>query len=411
MVIAGFGLLLVMGVTGAQAAAPVVASEEAPIVILIGWNGVRHDLPDLDEFPALEHMKQNGARASRLTPVYPSDTWPGFVSLATGAYPARHGILADAFVDRQRGAFQHEQSPTADWLLTEPLWVTAERQGVKSAVYAWVGGAKAWRGQPASFHESEFGDKESESKKVKRILRWLDLPEAERPRLIMSWWRGTNELIFRVGPNHASVAKRIREHSRALAKLFAGLAKRELWPRTTVILVSDHGMTEIEGFLSVNDVLATAEIPATMAGGPTLQHVYLDDPGDLERAYEALSAETKWKVKRKTDWSDVGRLYQADRFGDLTVEAPLGYSLISPGPAILKAHAFMARLRGWQLGLHGFAPDHPDMGGIFLALGRGVNAGVRLGDVHTIDVAPTIAALLGINPPAGAEGKDLSPQL
>lgn len=405
------GMLLGVATSSASDAVPVAASEEAPIVILIGWNGVRHDFLHLAEFPALDRMKQDGAWASRLTPVYPSDTWPGFVSLATGTYPDRHGILADAFVDQKRGTFQHEQSPTADWLLAEPLWVTAENQGVKSAVYAWVGGAKAWRGQAASFHESEVGDNESESTKVKRILGWLDLPEAARPRLIMSWWRGTNELIFRVGPNHPSVAKRIKAHSKVLNKLFKGLTKRELWPRTTVILVSDHGMTEIDGFLSVDDVLAAAKIPAVTEGGPTLQHVYLDESGDLERAYDALSAEPRWIVKRKTDWSDIERLYQDDRFGDITLEAPSGYSLISPGSGLLKAHAFMARLRGWRLGMHGYAPDHPDMGGIFLALGRGVNAGVSLGEVHTVDVAPTIAALLDINPPASSEGQDLTSKL
>jgi arylsulfatase A-like enzyme len=44
------------------------------------------------------------------------------------------------------------------------------------------------------------------------------------------------------------------------------------------------------------------------------------------------------------------------------------------------------------------------MGGIFLALGRGVPAGARPGRVRALDVAPTAARLLGIAPPADCEG-------
>ncbi len=55
--------------------------------------------------------------------------------------------------------------------------------------------------------------------------------------------------------------------------------------------------------------------------------------------------------------------------------------------------------------MHGYSPDHPDMGGIFLAIGRGVPAGARLPAVRMIDVAPTVARLLGIATPRDAEGR------
>jgi arylsulfatase A-like enzyme len=45
------------------------------------------------------------------------------------------------------------------------------------------------------------------------------------------------------------------------------------------------------------------------------------------------------------------------------------------------------------------------MGAIFLGMGRGFPQGVRIGAVRNIDIAPTIAMLLGIDPPAQAEGR------
>ncbi|NIM71491.1 MAG: alkaline phosphatase family protein, partial [Xanthomonadales bacterium] len=53
------------------------------------------------------------------------------VSLATGTHPDRHGIVGNHFVDRQRGAFR--MGSDANWVLAEPIWIAAERQGVVAA--------------------------------------------------------------------------------------------------------------------------------------------------------------------------------------------------------------------------------------------------------------------------------------
>ena len=45
------------------------------------------------------------------------------------------------------------------------------------------------------------------------------------------------------------------------------------------------------------------------------------------------------------------------------------------------------------------------MGGIFLATGRGVPDDLVLPEVHQIDVAATVARLLGIDPPRHSEGR------
>ena len=61
-----------------------------------------------------------------------------------------------------------------------------------------------------------------------------------------------------------------------------------------------------------------------------------------------------------------------------------------------------------KTGAHGYAPDHPDMAGVLLAMGRGVAPGTKLPPQHMIDVAPTVAALLGIDPPQHAEGAPIA---
>ena len=84
----------------------VVASETTrkPTVILLSWDGLRHDFPDRGTFPGLKRMEQAGVRAGRLTPVFPSNTFPAHVSLATGTYPDRHGIVDNHFLPGRKRA-------------------------------------------------------------------------------------------------------------------------------------------------------------------------------------------------------------------------------------------------------------------------------------------------------------------
>jgi predicted AlkP superfamily phosphohydrolase/phosphomutase len=58
-------------------------------------------------------------------------------------------------------------------------------------------------------------------------------------------------------------------------------------------------------------------------------------------------------------------------------------------------------------GEHLYGPQRPSMKAAFSVAGPGVAAGVDLGEIRQIDIAPTLAKLLGIDPPAQATGRVL----
>ena len=62
-------------------------------------------------------------------------------------------------------------------------------------------------------------------------------------------------------------------------------------------------------------------------------------------------------------------------------------------------------------GIHGLDPQRPEMQAGFVVAGPGVAAGAALGAIRQIDVAPTLAALLGLDPPAQATGRVLTDAL
>ena len=374
-----------------------------PIVVVLSWDGVRHDYPERAHFPGLGRMRTEGVRARRLTPVYPSKTFPGHVSIATGTYPDVHGIVDNHFFDRDRGEFRYGDA--ADWMMAEPLWSAAERQGVRAATYFWVGSASDWRGAGVSYRVAPFDAGRSEKEKVTRILSWLGLPEEERPRLIMSYWAGADKEGHRYGPDSDRIVKQLREQDEQLLRLLAGIDELGLWSRLSLLLVSDHGMTETGRWLDVRGVLAEAGIGARVFGG-ALAQIFLDDPGELTDALRALSAVQPASAYGRARVPASWRVLHPGRAGDVLMTTEPPYSFTRPRGLGGKAAPLLARM-GWSLGGHGYFPHLPDMGGIFMALGRGVPVGGTLPAVHQVDIAPTVARLLLIDPPEHSEGQPI----
>jgi predicted AlkP superfamily phosphohydrolase/phosphomutase len=90
--------------------------------------------------------------------------------------------------------------------------------------------------------------------------------------------------------------------------------------------------------------------------------------------------------------------------GDLYVSLASGYDASSSlDGALIRAHP--------PTGEHLFSPELPGMLATFVVAGPGVAKGADLGRIRQIDIAPTLAALLGIDPPAHSQGRILASAL
>jgi predicted AlkP superfamily pyrophosphatase or phosphodiesterase len=376
-------------------------ADAKPVVILLSFDGVRHDYLGRGPLPAFERIAREGARAEALVPIFPSTTFPNHVALATGTHADRHGIVGNKFLDAQLGAFDYGND--ARFLDAEPLWAAAERQGVAAATFFWVASETDWRGVGARYRKAPFDPEVTEQEKVAQILAWLDLPEAERPGLIMAWWHGADHAGHQNGPDAKETRAALRAQDRELGRLLAGIDARAAWGETTLVVVSDHGMTSYEKTVDVRAVLAEAGVRARVIHAVATAQVHLKKPAQAARALEVLRALPGVEAWRRDELPERLR-YRSPRVGDVVALAEPPLALL---PANDRGARFggLARLLGGALGAHGYDPGrHPEMHGIFVALGRGVPKGARLPRVRAIDVAPTVAKLLGIAPPASAEG-------
>jgi arylsulfatase A-like enzyme len=311
--------------------------------------------------------------------------------------------VGNVFIDRERGRFSY--SDDASWVEAEPIWSAAERQGVRSAVFFWVSSGTDWNGVGPSYRRHPFDSEIPETEKVDQILAWLDLPEAERPHLIMSWWHGVDHVAHRRGPDAGAVARQLEAQDAQLLRLLEGVDTRGLWERTTLVVVSDHGMARVSKRLDVTGPLRDAGIEAKLVPAGGAGYLLLEHADQLHPALEVLNQIDALQAWPSAHAPQELRAFHPERSGDII--------LLTQPPHFLYPQEngrFVSSVRrffGGGTGAHGYRPDHPDMGAILYATGRGVPAGLELGAMRSVDIAPTIARLLGIEPPHQSEGEPL----
>ncbi|HEU4431606.1 MAG TPA: ectonucleotide pyrophosphatase/phosphodiesterase [Myxococcota bacterium] len=373
-----------------------------PAVVLLSMDGVRHDYPERDALPGFARIAKDGARAEALMPVFPSITFPAHTSLSTGTYPDRHAIVNNHFVTPSGAELHYGEAAGA--LEAEPLWAAAERQGVRAATFFWPLSDAPSRGAPASYVRAPFDESVPESAKAEQILAWLDLPEARRPGLVMSWWHGADSPGHEHGPDSREVRDAMRAQDAELARLIAGIDARSGWSEVTLLVVSDHGMLAPGDALDANDLLEAAGVAGRAVNASALALIRLPAGADARGAARALAA-AQPRIHAYTR----DELPAALRFG----HANAGDVVLLADPPLAFFDAWTqfdfwrraSSLWGGDVGVHGYDPEKsPEMRAIFFALGRGVPPGARLGRVRAIDVAATVARLLGIEPPAQNEG-------
>ena len=128
-----------------------------------------------------------------------TSTFPNHYTIVTGLYPDHHGIVSNTIVDPTIGPDRFTlPAPTAKiprWWGGEPIWTTAIRQGLKSASMFWPGSEAVhptyWKPYDDAFPNAD---------RVKQVLDWMALPEAERPSFITLYFSDVDSAAHRSGP-------------------------------------------------------------------------------------------------------------------------------------------------------------------------------------------------------------------
>ncbi len=388
-------LFLLLAAAGC-ATHPDPASRHA--VLLVSIDGLPADVPGSGRMPALDAIAREGTRADWVNPSYPTLTFPNHYTLVTGLRPDRHGIVHNNMRDAALGRFVSKDASARDgrWWGGEPIWATLQRQGGIAATMFWPGSDAEIAGQRPRYWKS-FDRGLPVQARVDQVLAWLDLPAAQRPQLLTLYLEHYDAASHADGMHSSLAMQALASIDAGLARLRDGLRSRGLADRVDLIVLSDHGMTDVRG----GDVRYLDDrVPADA--------IQIDGAGQI--AFVAARPGREAEVERAL----LGRHdhYQCWRKGELPARWHFGGHPRIP-PIVCQADdGWRVWMRHWPgqpalKGEHGFAPEDPGMRAAFVAAGPSFRAGTRLPAFDNVNVYPLLAHLLGIVP-APNEG-DIAP--
>ena len=218
-----------------------------PILILISFDGWRWDYIDRVPAPNLRALASRGVRASGLIPSFPSFTFPNHYTIITGLYPEHHGVVANTMAEPgfpERFTMSSDTAKDARWWGGEPLWVTAILQGRRAASMFWPGSEASIRSVRPTYWVP-FDDKVPNAERVARSLGWLALPESQRPAFLTMYFSEVDHAGHDAGPESIELLTAATHLDEALGEIVEGVKRLGLEDRTTIVVVSDHGMTAV----------------------------------------------------------------------------------------------------------------------------------------------------------------------
>jgi predicted AlkP superfamily pyrophosphatase or phosphodiesterase len=312
-------------------------------------------------------------------------------------YPEHHGIVANVMFDPrmpERFNMSSQTSRESAWWGGEPIWVTAVRQGRRSATMFWPGSEVAIGGVRPTYWKP-FDSKLPSEARTAQALEWLALPESERPSVVTLYHEIVDHAGHEYGPDSAEVAAAASELDRNLGNLMVGLERLQLADRTTVVVVSDHGMASLspQRIIWLEDYIDVDTVTVTEWEGLLELSPRDNAPGALRRAQEALQRAPHLRIFERDSLPDHLRHGTNPR-------TPAIIGLPDLGWVVTTRQRRLGHDDDWspQRGTHGFDTAFRDMHALFAAAGPAVVQGLVVPTMDNVNVYNFLCAVAKLQP-------------
>lgn len=414
-------------------------------VILISVDGLASYYFDdpRAHMPTIRSLAANGARAKRMKCSFPSVTWPNHTTLVTGVEPGRHGVIANNYFDRKtKKTIPFIPDPLFDKheiVKVPTVYDVVHQAGLKTAGVIWPASRNAatldWQ-LPDVFDQKIFESASTPSLlrelKAKGIpyekqMEWCKAGNAGKAQRDWMYTRIAEHMITTHKPNFLAIHLvtvdsfehgtgrnspeaywACNDSDNRVREIIEATKTAGIYENTAFFVVADHGFITYTNSIKPNVLLKQKGLLKTAGPRTVEQKVYclaqggaamiyiLDDANraNLTRSLKAEFAKVEGvEAVLGTDrFAEVGQLPPSEdpRTPDIFLSAADGYSFSGSanGDKVVSATS-------GPRGSHGYLTTHPLMYANFVASGAGIRKGKVLPEVSNMDVAPTIAALLG----------------
>ena len=402
------------------------ASAAAQHAVLISVDGLR-PIDALGEGGcetprAITELARGGVHAEGVFGVLPTVTYPSHATLVTGTYPTKHGVVNNGRV-RDNASWHFDRAD----IRVPTLWDAARARKLSVAIVTWPSsygadvdylvpedlsnakdvGERIQAGSTPGLFESlaggkridllPFGDPEAGIPLDEMTARFArEVVRRHKPHLLLLHFLDLDHREHFGGVASAGACASLQRIDRHIANVRDAYKEAGILDSTTFFIVSDHGFAPTHTAINVRELLKQAGLEETpelrMAGGSAAVYLKAAPPASLRSRVESrLRGLVRWVPPE-----EAARLGGFPGAAFVLCAAP-GYSLTASATLPLQVTSRT------YLGGHGHCPDEPMMKSTFIASGAGIRPLGAIPAIRMVDIAPTIAALLGLDLPE-AEG-------
>lgn len=376
-----------------------VATAQQPsgqYVVLLSLDGFRADYPEKFQTESLLKLAEEGVRVKRMIPSNPTKTFPNHYTLATGLYPDHHGLIGNEFYAPDLGKTysvgNRESVEDGAFYGGEPIWNTARKAGLHTASYFWIGSEAKVQGMQPNIWK-RYNSQTTFEARIDSVVSWLQLPHAQRPRLVTLYYHEPDKAGHHFGPDSPQVAEQVKYVDEQVGNLYKKLMQLPIADSINFIVLSDHGMRSISENKQV--------ILADYVNREWLSGVYGSNPvytvnateGKKDSVYKALQKIPHLKVFKHGKAVCRWKFGKHARTGDFFIVGEKGWSV------------FRTHVGGRKFGgTHGYLNNDSEMDALFVAKGPAFKKGYTKQKIKNVDVYNLLAKILNI-PPASNDGK------
>lgn len=389
--------------------------------------------------PATARLGAEGVVAEGMRPASPATTYPAHATLVTGRSPARHGVVADRLLG-DRGGERRRATPRSP-LRAPALWDAVAESGRRSVALGWPASSGAridavfpepfvlapgedWPAWMAAHTSPALLDAARRLGAEDPAVAWPG-PERDRvlaglacealaseapPALLLVHLSGPGPALATEGRGSAAARASFAAADAEVARILACLRTEKFLDSSAVLVVGDHGVTDVHKTVSPNVLLREVGLLVSPPDGRGIQRwsAYVRSNGTSAFVY--ARNETDARLARR---ALVGLAERTGGFRVLSAKEMLDAGADPEAWFGLQATEGFWIDDATDSALVGPAPVRGGWGAVagedvaFVAWGRGVQSGLRIPMLRQEDVAPTVAVLLGFET-APLDGRPLA---
>ncbi|XP_065304566.1 glycerophosphocholine cholinephosphodiesterase ENPP6-like isoform X2 [Dermacentor albipictus] len=409
------GLLLLSALIVCESNAASVMGAGRPRVVLILVDGVRWDYLSEADLPGFGELAKTGVKAEYVVPIMPANSYPNWYSIVTGLYGERHGFVQNYMYDEKHDDFfTMAPNPNASnphwWNHAEPVWVTAEKNGLRTAMYWWDGCQVEIRGvKPTKCIQYrdywQWPTVENDTKAA--LSEIVDNFKQNKLDFALVYYEAVDAEGHGSGPDSMERRRALKSADNVIKHLLDEAKRQNIRDQLSLIVVSDHGMTDTtEGKFELIDIephIDANDIHSMLDGGSFA--MLRPHPDKIEKIYAKLkSLNIKGlNVFKREELPELYHLKETYLTQPIVLTADPGYQ-IKKLQGTDKQVPQSSRI---YKGNHGYDPMKlEDMRAIFLATGPGLKQGFQGGPVRMVDHYNVICRQLGIQPLENSGSQD-----